>query len=92
MTQAVKELEPFLPNHLSMHRIRRTLERRTDRYFIVLDGLDETAPLPAKTEQQIFDALSHDKCRLMVTSRTGRCRGLLDVTPKEVDGRNLSST
>ena len=84
ITQVVKELEPFLPNHRCMGRIRRVLEPRNGRYFLILEGLDEAAQLHRTTTRQVFDALIHDNCRLMVTSRPGRWRGQLDMTPKDV--------
>jgi hypothetical protein len=83
VTQAVKELERFLPNHRCMSRIRRVFEPRNDRYFVILEGLDEAAQLRTTTARQIFDALIFDNCRLMLTSRPGRWQGQLDMTPKE---------
>ena len=89
VAQAVKELERFLPNHRCMSRIRRVLDPRNDRYFVILDGLDEAARLRTMTAKQVFDALIHDNCRLMLTSRPGSWRGQLDMTSKEGARREL---
>ena len=89
VAQAVKELERFLPNHRCMSRIRRVLDPRNDRYFVILDGLDEAARLRTTTAKQVFDALIHDNCRLMLTSRPGNWRGQLDMTSKEGARREL---
>ena len=89
VTQAVKELERFLPNHRCMSRIRRVLASRDDRYFVILEGLDEAPQLRTTTAKKVFDALIHDNCRLMLTSRPGSWRGQLEMKPKEGARRKL---
>jgi hypothetical protein len=83
VTEAVKELEPFLPNHRCMSRIRRVLEPRNDHYFVILEGLDEAAQLRSTTAKRVFDALIQGNCRLMLTSRPGSWRGQLNMMPPE---------
>lgn len=89
VTQAVKELEAFLPNHRCISRLRWVLQPRNDRYIVILEGLDEAAQLRTTSEKKVLDALIHDNCRLMLTSRPGRWRGQLVMTLEKDARRKL---
>ncbi|MGH7304843.1 MAG: DUF4062 domain-containing protein, partial [Candidatus Rokuibacteriota bacterium] len=78
VTQAVKELEAHLPNHRCMSRIRRLIEPRTGRYLVILEALDEAAPLRTTTAKDVFETLIRDASRIVLTSRHDRWHGQLD--------------
>jgi hypothetical protein len=82
VTQAIRQLERSLPNQRSMDRLRRMLEPRTDRYVLIIDGLDEAGRLGTTTAEDIFNALIQPDSRLVVTSRPGSWRGQLDMKVK----------
>jgi uncharacterized protein DUF4062/NACHT domain-containing protein len=82
---AMTEVESGFSDVRTLQRLKLVFGRRKERFFVVLDGLDEAGRVDGVNLHALLGALCGRGCRLLLTSRPAAWHGQLALEPAEED-------